>query len=117
MSSASFARLAVVTASTKRPPAIAGGKRGTPAARLSLVKCLPLDTAEQQRVRELAARLGMALDTPLDILQTMTDGNQDIKEGDVLVVNGAEYPIRGIDDWYWRGSKYLVLLIEALDER
>lgn len=115
--SASFTRLAVVNASTKRPPAMSNGKRGEPAARLGLVKCLPLDTAEQQRVRDLAARLGMALDAPLDILQTMTEGSQDIKEGDVLVVDTKEYPIRAIDDWYWRGSKYLVLLVEAPDER
>ncbi len=115
--SASFARLAVVTASTKRPPVISGGKRGAPAAYLTQLRCLPLDTAEQQRVRALAVRLGLALDAPLDILQTMIDGNKDVKEGDVLVVGTTEYPIRGVDDWYWRGSKYLVLLIEAADER
>ncbi len=116
--SASFARLAVITASTKRPPAIGSdGRRGLPTARLGLVKCWPLDPAEQQRVRDLAARLGMALDAPLDVLQTMTDGNQDIKEGDILVVNSIEYPIRNVDDWYWRGSKYLVLLVEAQDEK
>jgi hypothetical protein len=116
--SASFNRLAIVIASTKRPPVIGSdGKRGLPAARLGLVKCWPLDPAEQQRVRDLAARLGMALDAPLDILQTMTDDNQDIKEGDILVVNSVEYPIRSVDDWYWRGSKYLTLLVEVPDER
>lgn len=62
-------------------------------------------------------RLGLALDAPLDILQTMIDGNHDVKEGDVLVVGSTEYPIRSVDDWYWRGSKYLVLLIEVADER
>lgn len=113
----SFARLAVVTASTKRPPAISGGKRGAPTTHLTSVMCLPLDTAEQQRVRELAARLGVALDAPLDILQTTVDGNHDIKEGDILVVSGVEYPIRAIDDWYWRGSKFLAVLVEAKDER
>lgn len=113
----SFSRMAVVTASTKRPPSLSGSKRGVPVTYLPFFRCLPLDTAEQQRVRELAARLGMGLDAPLDILQTMVDGAEDIKEGDVLVVDTKEYPIRAVDDWYWRGSKYLVLLVEAQDAR
>lgn len=113
----SFERLAVVRASTKRPPVLSGGRRGAPVPRLPLIMCLPLDTAEQQRVRDLAARLGMALDAPLDVLQTMVDGSTDIIEGDVLVVDLKEYPIRAIDDWYWRGSKFLVLLVEAQDAR
>lgn len=115
-SSPSFNRMAVVTASTKRPPALSGGKRGAPAAYLTGVRCLPLDTAEQQMVRTYAARSGQALDTPLDMLQTMVDGNQDVKEGDILVVSGDEYPIRNINDWYWRGSKFLHLLLERLDQ-
>ena len=115
----SFARLATVAFTTKRPPALTSGKRGEPAAYLtsSSLRCTPLDTAEQQRVRALAVRLGLALDAPLDILQTFVDGTLDIKEGDVLIVGGVEYPIRSIDDWSWRGDRYLALLVEAADER
>jgi len=114
---ASFARLATVSANTKRPPPISSGKRGTPALYLLNVRCLPLDTAERQQVRAMAARLGQVLDAPLDMLQTTVDGNYDIKEGDILVVNGTEYPIRNVNDFSWRGSKFLVLLVEAQDER
>lgn len=60
----SFLKLATVTASTKRSPAIASGKRGSPATNLTGLKCLPLDPVSP----EIQRRLG--LDTPNELLQT-----------------------------------------------
>jgi hypothetical protein len=61
-------RLCSETATTKRQPAIASGKRGTPATNLTGLKCTPLDPVDP----DLAQRL--ALNTPHELLQTYVDG-------------------------------------------
>lgn len=63
-STVSFRRLATVTASTKRPPAVVSGKRGTPTTLLTGLKCTPLDPVDP----EVRQRLG--LNTPHELLQT-----------------------------------------------
>ena len=42
------------------------------------------------------------------------EGGLDIIEGDILVVGGAEYPIRGIEDWLWPpdAKTYMILYLE-----
>ena len=113
MSSASFTRLATVTASTKRPPALDGnGMRGEPVTEIEELTCTPLDPAEDQKARDLALRLRQVLDGPFELLQTCVDADLDIVEGDVLIVAGVEYPVRGVDVWAWRSSNYLRLLLE-----
>jgi hypothetical protein len=67
---ATFPILATVTASTKRPPAMSGGKRGAPVAQIASMKCTPLDTVNA----EVAKRAG--LDTPMNLLQTFCDGGR-----------------------------------------
>jgi len=108
MPSASFAKLITVTASTKRSPNVSGGKRGAPATWLTLVMCTPLDPVDAE------LRQRMALETPHELKHTFTDADLDITEGDFLVVNGVEYPIKAVEDWEWRGSKYLHLVIEEI---
>ena len=61
-------RLLTVTASTKRSPAVSGGKRGAPATHLTGVRCMPLDPVDA----DLAQRLG--LNTPHELMQTVADG-------------------------------------------
>ena len=62
--------MANVTASTKRPPAISGGKRGEATTKLSGLKCTPLDPVSSE------IRKRVALDTPMELLQTfLTDGS------------------------------------------
>lgn len=111
--SASFDRLASVTASTKRPPAMVDGKRGAPVVYIASLACTPLDPTGQG-VGRLAERV--ILETPHEVLQTFVQGGLDIREGDVLVVSGTEYPIRAVEDWYWRpdGANYLRLYVEDL---
>jgi len=95
MASPSFTRLATVTASTKRSPALADGKRGAPTTNLPSLSCTPLDPVDP----ELRQRL--QLDTPHELLQTFIDGSLDVHEGDILVVVNIEYPIRACADWTW----------------
>lgn len=114
MSSASFTRMTSVTASTKRSPALdANGMRGEPATNIASLVCTPLDPADSEQARDLAFRLRQELDSPFEILQTFVDADLDITEGDVLVVADKDYPIRGVNDWSWRGSRYLHLLLES----
>jgi hypothetical protein len=104
----SFTTLAKVTASTKRPPATSGNKRGTPVANVLSLTCTPLDPAQADLIPQ---RL---LETPLELLQTFVDNNVDIVEGDLLVVGSTEYPIRYVGDWAWRNTTYRYLLLEKL---
>lgn len=85
--------LATVSASTKRSPALSGGKRGAATSNLTGLSCTPLDPVDP----ELRQRL--QLETPYELLQTYLVGSLDIIEGDLLVVGSAEYPIRSVATW------------------
>jgi hypothetical protein len=101
-------RFLTVTASTKRSPALAGGKRGAPVTHLASLRCMPLDPVDP----ELRQRL--ALNTPHELLQTFVDGALDVVEGDFLAVGGTDYPIRSCAEWEWRGSRFAHLVLEDL---
>lgn len=111
MSSTSFDRLAKVSASTKRQPPMVGQKRGAAVPHLEHLRCTPLDPAETEKARDVAFRLRQVLKSPFELLQTITEA-KDIVEGDVLVVNDREYPIRAVSKWEWRGTSYYTLLVE-----
>lgn len=86
-------RMLTVTASTKRSPVTAGGKRGRPTVYLSSIHCAPLDPVNP----ELAQRMG--LETPLTLLQTYTEAGVDIRQNDILTVAGVDYPVRACGVW------------------
>ncbi len=67
-----MARLATVTGSTKRPPAISGGKRGAPVLLLASIQCTPLDPVDPE------VRQRLALETPHELLETF------VNSGDVF---------------------------------
>lgn len=77
MTSPAFARQLTITASTKRPPAVSGGKRGAMVANLASVQIAPLTGVSS----EVALRAG--LDSPYNLLQTFAD-DVDIADGDEL---------------------------------
>lgn len=66
--SASFDRLATVTASTKRPPAFSEGKRGDPVEHIASLQCWPLDPVDPEVKAEY--RTGRTRET----LQTFVPG-------------------------------------------
>ena len=100
-------RLLTVTASTKRQPAVSGGKRGPAVTQVASLTCTPLDPVDPQ------LRQRLALDTPHELLQAFTV-ETDIIEGDFLVVGTEEYPIRSCAEWSWRSGKFLHLVLEDL---
>lgn len=112
MSTAAFTHLATKTATTKRgttsgtPP-----KRGAPAAYITTpFACLPLDPLGQ----ELANRLN--LQSPYELKQTVVDGSTDIVEGDVLTVDGVDYPVRSVGEWDWTlgSTRFLTVVVEQM---
>ena len=115
MSGASFTRQLSITASTKRPPAISGGKRGAMVVNLAAVNVAPLTGVST----EVAMRAG--LDTPYNLLQTFAD-DVDIAEGDELTPADGEYanvalPVRRVMKLAWgvRGeTTRLHILMENL---
>lgn len=99
--SASRDRIRNVQASTLRPPSVSGGKRGEPVAHLSTVCCSRLFPISSEDAR----RAG--LETPLRMFQTHVDSLTDILPGDVLVVDGKQYPVRWHEVWQM-GRKLIV---------
>src|SRR5689334_17801146 len=110
MTSSSFTRMAVVSASTKRPPNVSSGKRGSPATNVASLSCTPLDPVDPE------VRQRLMLETDNVILETFVQASIDIKVGDTLVVSGVEYPIKAVADWYWPTDQttYRHLFIEKL---
>ncbi len=110
MMSASFNKIATVTASTKRAAAPVSGKTTAPVTYIASLKCVPLWPVDA----ELQKRLG--LDTPYELLQTVIAGGLDIRQGDFLVVSGVEYPVRRCEDWPWPPDAltYRWLVVEDL---
>lgn len=85
----SFEKLCTKTATTKRVPAMVAGERGEAVAYLTTAfKLTPLLPVSM----ELAQRL--ELGTPIELLQTFVYNQADITEGDILVMDGSEYPIK-----------------------
>ncbi len=91
-----FARLASVTASTKRPPAPSGGIVGDAVENIASLKCTPLDPVDAELRDMIPGLAGKG-----ELLQTFVENGLDIEEGDILVVGSAEYNIRAAGGWYW----------------
>lgn len=104
-------RFATATATTKRSPAVSGGKRGPAVAHLASFSCDPLLPADPQ----LTQRLG--LESATRLFETFVYADLDIVQGDILTVAGADYPIRAVARWPWNDSTYyLHLVVEEVVE-
>jgi len=91
----SFDLLATVEASTKRSAGIVSGLESAYAEEIESLKCLPLDAVDPE-IGQGIEGLGFR-----EILQTQVQGGLDIIEGDLLRVDGVDYPIRAISEYYW----------------
>ena len=104
----SFDRLATVTASTKRDGGITNGLEVGYAAKIATLSCSPLDPIDA----EIAQRVdGLSFG---ESLQTFVQGDPDIKEGDLFVVDTVEYPVRAVAEWNWKGTDYLMIYLEVV---
>jgi len=107
----SFARLATVSASTKRSGGISGGLEAAYAVQIASLKCLPLDPVAPELAQEFE---GLSF---RELLQTSVEGGLDIKEGDLLVVGGNEYPIKSVANWTWPPDAKDYLTLVLLDRK
>jgi hypothetical protein len=110
---ASFTKLATVTATTNRLANLgADGKRAAGGAEyLTGLKCTPLMPLDP----ELRQRL--AIETNFILLQTFVQGDNDIVANkDLLNVGGVSYPIRAVEDWDHRATSqdYQLLVVEQI---
>ena len=98
MTSAGFTLRATTTASTKRSPALAGGKVGAPVEEIADLACYPLvqlsDPALVERFATKAASL---------VYETFVQDGVDIQTGDVLVISGTDYLVVGVNAYPWPG--------------
>jgi hypothetical protein len=90
---ASFAKMATVSASTKRKPAAVDGKSSGPVTYLTGLLITPLMPVTPEIVQMYR------LHSPRDSYRAYIEGNPDIVEGDILVIGGTEYQIPGVADW------------------
>lgn len=103
---AAIDRLMTITASTKRAPAVTGGRVGAAVTHLASLRCMPLDPNTPDSMRELVT------DIAYRPLFTLAAGVVDIVEGDVLVVSGHDYPIQHVQRFDWKSTEYRLLMVE-----
>lgn len=104
---ASFIRMASVTASTKRNPAPSSGKVGTTVTNLTGLKILPLMPVSKEIVERYQ------LKSPRLNFVTYIEGSPDIASGDALVVGSEEYKIVGCPPWP-SDRAFLELVVEKV---
>jgi len=107
--SVAFRRLASATAHTLRAATITGGKSSGLEIHLADFACLPLMPVDPE------LRQSLGLDAALELKQTFVDRVSDVREGDVLVVDGTEYQVRSVAEWPWRKNEIVLALV--LEER
>ena len=114
MTSASFTRVATVTASTTRPPVISGGKAGAPATNLASLMCTRPVTPSNVHELEQTLQLGTLATVKVAYVQ----GNLDIKTGDSLVIASGDFagtfPIRLVSMYGFGDDIRKELTIEVL---
>lgn len=110
--SASFAYMARMTASTKRSPNPVSGNIGAAVENIASLSCFPLDSLTPE-IQKRAA-----LQSPEEFLQTFVQGGLDIKEGDILVYSGKDYPIKSCGNWCWPpdGEVFMYLVLEDIKD-
>jgi len=102
-------RMANVTASTKRKVYDAALKVYTaPSVKLTGLSITPLDWVGQKEIENLQ------IEVPVNLLQTFIEGDHDIVEEDFLVVSGADYQVRLVQEWVWHNTQYMHVYVEKV---
>ncbi|MCL4867757.1 MAG: hypothetical protein KJ063_02215 [Anaerolineae bacterium] len=107
----SASNLAGMIASSKRPPALSGGKVGSPLPHLAQVQIVPLLPVGAELVEE--AQLKSAREGKMTYAFA-DDQNRlpDICEGDLLIIGEIEYPVKMVKEWVRPdGGSFLELLL------
>jgi hypothetical protein len=94
----SASEAATLTASTKRPPAVSGGRVGSPTTKLPALFIVPLLPVGADLVEELQ------LQNPRELKETCAFANvnnvlPDVAEGDILTVAGVDYLVYYVKEY------------------
>ena len=104
----SFTKLATVTASTKRSPAVSSGKIGTRTTQVASLMCTPIDPIS-------SAQAGFedepVLDAHVQLFQTYCESTVDILQGDQLTANSVDYTVKSVSNWTYAGSTFLQVIL------
>ena len=103
-----FDKMATVTASTKRSPAMVDEKRGPKVVYLTSVPCTPIDPLDP------SIRMSLPLDVPVESLQTFVHDTYDILEGDNLIANSVTYRVVSVGEYDWKGTIYRAIVLLEL---
>lgn len=107
--SLAFKRLATVTANIKRAAVSGAGVSSGFANHLIGIQCLPLMSVDPE------VRNRPELQAFHEVKETYIGQGFDIDEGDRLVIDQTEYPIRAVEEIPWRNREtYLRLIVEEL---
>jgi hypothetical protein len=101
-----FAKLATVTASTKRNPASVAGKVGQAVTYLVGLQILPIMPTDEE------TRLMYKIQSPRVTYVTYVEQSIDIKNGDILVVGAASYKIVGVGKWDAAVAPFRSIILE-----
>jgi len=99
---------------------LAAGKRQSPSAHLSGLKCTKLYPADASRLGQLihsGQAGGEALLSGIhNLFESIMVGNHDIRPGDILVVDSQRYVIRGAAQWDYpsEGAYFMHLTVEKI---
>ncbi len=96
---------------TKRPPDVTDGRRAEPETFLTNVPCSNLFPVEAEVAQLLPNK------SPKELLQTFVPGTYDVKEGDTLVFDSRDYPIRAAAEWALNTKSVTHLILEDLKTR
>lgn len=96
------------TASTKRPPALSGGKRGEAVANVASMRIAPPAPVDSE------TKTKMEINTPYKVFLTYAERSVDLAEGDLLVYGSVEYPIVRLEAWSFAGFSFYQIYIEEL---
>lgn len=106
----SFTRLLTKTATVKRAEIVSGKRGGTPETVISNLPCMPLMPVDAE------TRNRLALDTPHQLMQTMIPGTYSVRRGDVLTLEGVDYPVATVEPWPFKsGDPRTRLILEKLE--
>lgn len=110
---ASRDKLFTITFDTKRVGATVGGLEPNPTPVLSGIACLPLYPVNMEM------KISMGVDPTTNLQATITFGDIDVLQGDIMIVDSGEFNIRWVETWAWRPTTpsgyYRILVEEGLD--
>nr|ASV43905.1 hypothetical protein [Hot spring virus BHS1] len=84
------------------------GVGAAPTTILTGLACTPLDPVSAETQTRLK------LDSPYELRQCSFQSGHDIRKGDLISLDGVDYPVRAVEDYDWRGGTYLRVVVEKV---